>query len=392
MAEIEVDLNSPRFTADKHGYIEELRSQSFYGRTGKGVVFFNQDDAVQVLRCKDFRFSFHQITPETSPYLAASIEHELLNMHGAQHERLQKLLLQALRDRVVDGMKARITGIADALIDAMPAAGEVDFVRDLADPLPPQVLGPMFGVPYQDVEGLDKWIEDGGRKVDAMQSGEGIEKVEAANRNMHNYLRGLLAARRDAPGDDIFSQLMLAEIDGDRLSEEELVHLAAELASAGVDTTRSQLPLILYELLRHPAELAKLQADPSLAMKAVDEGMRFAPLPWAIPHAALHDFDYKGIGFKKGDLAQVLIPAVNRDPAAVEDPHVFDITRPRVRNFSFGYGMHSCPGAQLARMEMAIALERFIRRVPSLRLIREPQRNAVQKGGTLKELRIEIRK
>ena len=216
--------------------------------------------------------------------------------------------------------------------------------------------------------------------------------MEAANRSLHSYISGLLQERRKAPGRDVFSQLMLAEIDGEKLSEDEMVYLTSELTSAGVDTTRSQLPLILHALLTHPDQMAALRADPSLARNAVDEGMRFAPLPWALQHAATHDHEYKGISFAEGDLAMVLIPAVNRDTAALENPNVFDITRPRDRNFSFGYGMHACPGAQLARLEMATALERLVTRLPEMTLAEEPVREPVSKGETPISLMIEVAK
>ena len=202
----------------------------------------------------------------------------------------------------------------------------------------------------------------------------------------------MLRERRNNLGNDVFSELIAAEIDGDRLTEVELVSLAGELASAGVDTTRAQLPLTLYELLNHPDQLALLQNDPSLAAAAVEEGMRYAPLPFALPHAALRDHEYRGITFKEGDIALIFVPATNRDPATMENPHVFDITRKRARHFSFGYGPHFCTGAQLARMEMTIALEMLVKRIRSFRLVIEPHRDPVTKGHTPTELLIEIEK
>ena len=219
-----------------------------------------------------------------------------------------------------------------------------------------------------------------------------FEQVEEANRNLHNYLREMLAERRGKLGDDVFSQLIMAEIDGDRLSEVELVSLAGELASAGVDTTRCQIPLTLYELLAHPDQLELLQANPSLAAGAVEEGLRYAPLPFALPHAALRDHDYRGIPFKEGDLVMILVPATNRDPSVIKNPHQFDITRKRARHFSFGYGPHFCTGAQLARMEMTIALQTLFTRIRSWRLVEEPERDPVTKGETPRSLLIEIEK
>ncbi|MGB0506888.1 MAG: cytochrome P450 [Pikeienuella sp.] len=393
MSEQIVDLRSPRFIEDKYGYIEELRAENFYARTPDGdVVFFNQDDVSEVFRCKDFRFAFNLIDESRSPYLADAIRHELLNMHGGQHERLSRLLKTALRDRIIEGMRETITGIVDDLIAAFPDGGKVEFCEAFADPLPARVLGPMFGLPYDQVRGLNDWIKVGGRKLDALQAGVGIEEVEEANRNIHSYLRTLLAERRNSPGDDLFSELIQAEIDGDRMSEDEVIYLSGELASAGVDTTRTQLPLILHALLTHPEEMKKLRADPNLALRTIDEGMRYAPLPWAIPHAATHDFTYKGIEFKEGMLAFALVPAANRDPAVTTNPNQFNITRGRARHFAFGSGLHACPGAHLARMEMSIALQKLFEDMPSFSMAEPPVWEPGQEGRALRSLVLNIQK
>ena len=299
--ELSIDLNSPDFQHGRDEAIAALRQKGDWARTADGaVVFFSQEDAIEVLRCVDFQFAFTKIDDERSPYLAKAIEHELLNMHGDAHERLAQLLKRALRDRVFEDMRSKIELIVDQLVDAMPQEGEIDFCSDFADPLPAQVLGPMFGIPYDRVDGLNEWIKIGGRKTDALQSGVDSELVEDANRNLHTYLRGLLRERKQDLGDDLLSELINAEIDGDRMSEDELVYLCSELAAAGVDTTRVQLPLILNALMDHPGELEKLRSDPKLALRTVDEGMRYAPLPWVLPHRATGDVTYKDIAFSKG--------------------------------------------------------------------------------------------
>lgn len=385
-----VDLRDPRFETDKYGYIEDLRGRGICAKVANGVVFFNQEDTAHIMKCEDFAFSFFQIDPGASPYLAHAITHELLNQHGAAHTRLRNLVAPALRDRVMDGLRDEIVAVVDHLIDAMPDDGEVDLVADFAEPLPGRVLGPMFDIPYEETAGLNDWIKIGGRKVDALQSGDGLARVEAANRNLHTYLRDLLRVRRANPGSDMFSELISTEIDGDRLGEDELVYLASELASAGVDTTRAQLPLILLALFKAPAEAAKLKEIPRLALRAVDEGMRFAPLPWALPHKAVRDLTYKGIAFGEGDLAMVLVPAANRDPSVMEQPGILNITRDRVRNFSFGSGMHACPAAQLARMEMSIALAGLFSRLKKMELLEEPDLEPVQKGSSPKTLKVHV--
>jgi cytochrome P450 len=387
-----IDFGASDFLADVHRAVDRLRALDFWARAPDGDrVFFNQADAAWVMRCVDFRFSFVEIDDSTSPYLANAIEHELLNMHGAAHTRMRRLVSAGLRDRVEDELKIRIEAIADDLIDDMAETGVVDLCQDFAEILPGRVLGPMYGIPYDEAVDFNEWIRIGGRKLDALQSGEPIGEIEDANRKMHDYLRTLLAERRTALGTDIFSELILAEVDGDRMTEEELVYLASELASAGVDTTRDQLPLILLSLLTHPEQYQQLAGDPSLALAAVDEGMRYAPLPWLLPHTAVHDVHYKGIDFAEGDTVLVMVPAANRDPTVMAEPHRFDISRPRVRNFSFGQGAHACPAAQLARIEMAIALERLVTRT-TMRLVEAPALTASGKGRIPTSLLVEITK
>lgn len=391
MSELNIDLNDPRFSKDKYGYIEELRRQNFYAKTSEGIVFFNQEDVAYVMKCEDFAFSFFQIDQEASPYLANAIKYELLNQHAEAHTRLRNLVAPALRDRVLSGLRADITAVVNRLIDEMPDNGSIDFCADFAEPLPARVLGPMFNIPYEETDGLNEWIKIGGRKIDALQAGDGIAQVEQANRNLHNYLRALITTRRNNPGSDIISELLVAEINGDRLSEDELVYLASELAAAGVDTTRSQLPLILHALFQAPSEFAKLSEKPSLALRAVDECMRFAPLPWTLPHKAVRDLTYKGINFQTGDIALVHIPAANRDPSVIENPNTLDITRDRVRSFSFGSGMHACPGAQLARMEMSIALETLFSQAKTIKLQHQPEAfEPIRKGASPKSLIVHL--
>lgn len=388
-----IALNSPDFASDRYGTIERLRAESFFAKTPDGgTIFYNQDDVQEVFRCKNYRFYFEGIDHTKSPYLAKAIQHELLNMHGANHARLSRLVKIALRDRIVEDMRTSITQIATNLVQNLEAGRPVDFCKAVADPLPGQILGPMFGVPYDRVEGLNEWIEVGGRKLDALQTGVGIDEVEDANRRIHSYLRALLKERRRRPGNDLFSELMQAEIDGDRMSEDEIVYLAAELASAGVDTTRTQLPLILLLLLQHPSEMEKLRANSSLTLRAVDEGMRFSPLPWALPHQVTHDHDYKGLKFQTGEIVYALVPGANRDPAHVEDPQTFNITREkRPRSFAFGGGMHACPGAQLARLEMSAALEQMITTYSDIQLEEEPNWRPGHQHRGLETLYIQVR-
>jgi cytochrome P450 len=208
-----------------------------------------------------------------------------------------------------------------------------------------------------------------------------------------DYLAGLIEERRANPGPDIYSELIAAEIEGDRLTRPELTGLASELCRAGVETTRIQMALMLELLLTHPAEWAKLKADPAgLAPRAIEEGMRYAPLPQQLPREARIAYEHHGKSFAPGDVVLLLVRAMNRDPAAVERPGVFDIARAPVRNMSFGFGTHHCSGVHLARMEMVIALETLARRVDRWELIEEPRHAPVTRASAPLSLRVALRR
>ena len=137
-----VDLRSSKFDEDKYGYIEALCAQSFYARTADGgVIFFNQEDVAEVFRCKDFRFAFNLIDETSSPYLTNPIRHELLNMHGTQHQRLSRLVKMALRDRIIEDMRTKITDIVADLVSKFSKKGEIEFCEAFADPLPARLAG-----------------------------------------------------------------------------------------------------------------------------------------------------------------------------------------------------------------------------------------------------------
>jgi cytochrome P450 len=387
-----LDLTSTEYQTRQYELIEALRRESWYATTDGGYIFFNQREAAYFLGHSDFRFSYSYIDPKKSPYLADRVQGMLLAKHGLDHARLRALLMRALRDRVVDTLYESIREIVDDLIHALPESGEVDLVETYTNRIPERVLGPMLGIEYDKAQHIDEWIRISARSIDTVNAGVDLQAIEQAWRSLEGFLDDLIEERRGNLGSDIFSELIAAENEGDRLNSKELNGITMELARAGVETTRNQLSLTIHQLLACPEQWQRLQADPELASNAVEEGMRFAPLPHVIPQQAIKDHDYEGISIKKGEIAMILVPAANRDPAAYDNSGSFDISRSPKQHYSFGHGTHFCPGANLARMEMQLALEALSRHVQSWRLIQEPTRSGTSSGSVPQELIVEIQR
>lgn len=385
-----LDLNGSEYLNNQYPLIEEFRKKSWYAKTESGYVFFNQKEAAHFLRDSAYRFSYYYIDAEASPYLADRVQGMLLAKNGADHARLRILVMRALRDRIIDALNDSIRQIVDDLIAALPRSGTVDLAEAFTNRIPERVLGPMLGIEYDRVKEIDEWIRVSSHSIDAVNAKSEIHAIEDAWRKLEQFLANLLDERRNNLGNDIFSELIAAENEGDRLSSEELTGITMELARAGVETTRNQLTLIIYQLLTHPEQWELLQADPSLAANAVEEGMRYSPLPHVIPQQAIRDNEYNGLSIKEGEIAMVLIPAANRDPLIMDNAHEFNITREQKMHYSFGFGPHVCPAAHLARMEMRTGLEALAKHIKRWQLVEQPNRSSLSSGGVPQQLMVEL--
>jgi cytochrome P450 len=345
-----------------------------------------------IMRHPDFAFAMPQLDPARNAYLARQVPEVLLAKHGADHRRMRALVSRAMRERVVESLRTEIDAIVDRLIDELPEDGEVDLVHAFTRLLPRRILGPMLGVPYEDVDGIDAWIQISARAIDPTVPQEDLPAIAEAWKSLADYLDGLIEERRGAMGTDIYSELIAAEIGGDRLNRAELAGLASELCRAGVETTRIQMALILELLLTHPGEWAKLKADPELAPRTLEEGMRYAPLPQSLPREARTAWEHGDARFEPGDNLILLVRALNRDPQVFDRPDVFDIAREPKRHMSFGFGMHHCVGVHLARMEMQIALDKLARRIDAWELIEEPEHLSVTRASAPTSLRVKMRR
>jgi cytochrome P450 len=305
----------------------------------------------------------------------------ILSMDPPDHTRLRRLVAKAFTQRRVEKLRPRTQDIADDLVSAMiERGGPVDVVEDFALPLPITVICELLGVPFEDREDFRVWS-------DAFLSTSKLtaEQVTDYTDRMMDYIAGLIAQRRAEPADDLITGLIAARDEYDKLSEDEMVRLAAGILVAGHETTASQIPNFLHVLLTHPEQLQRLRADLDLIPSAVEELLRFVPLGVGAGFAryATEDVELGGVLVRAGEPVLSSIGSANRDEAVFDDPELLDLARAEASHVGFGHGPHHCLGAQLARMELQVALRTLLTRLPGLDFPNSPEQDVTWKTGLL---------
>ncbi|MGH3192151.1 MAG: cytochrome P450 [Streptosporangiaceae bacterium] len=377
-----IDLLSAEYDADPYGAFRAARQHSWLARAGAGYAVLTNADARVIMRHPDFRVSFAYVDPEVSEYLHERSKNGLMAAGPERHRRLRGVAVRALRPRIMDSLRAPMRSIIGSLLDAVVSRGSCDIVKDLTDPYPAQVMMPILGVPAQDVPQIDKWATDSVAIFDVARLRSQAAQIEASGREFEAYARELIAARRGDLGPDLISELIrVQQEEGETLSEGELLMLVISLIPAALDTTRGQLGFTLESLVRSPAQWAALVGNPSLAPRAVEEGLRYAPAISGIMHEVVRDTSHNGFDFAAGSLVGVYPRSVNRDPAAFGAPDTFDISRDPGPHYTFGFGPHACLGAQLARIEMAEVLGVLARRISTWELAGEVTHMPMSSNG-----------
>lgn len=303
--------------------------------------------------------------PNHSRYVKVSI----IDSEGELHDRLRKAVFRMFTPARVNDLRGFIQGVIDRQIDALGPAGEFDFIEDLVAPAPGFVIGEMLGVPEPDRPRLRTWSEDIVQFFEPERTGAHRDLAERATTEFADYVAGLTAARREQPGDDLISEMILWRDGAGCLDHVELVSTAMTVLMAGHGSTIDALGNGMLALLRHPEQMAALQAETGLIHTAVQEMLRFdAPLPY-FHRYALEDMEYRGRSFAKGAKFGFLYASANRDEASFPAPDVFDIRREPNRHLAFGGGAHHCLGSHLARLNMEIIFNTVLRRLPGLGLV-----------------------
>jgi cytochrome P450 len=295
----------------------------------------------------------------------------LLSINPPQHTRLRRLVSKAFTARKVEQLRAPVAALVDTLLEQLDGGG--DFIDDFAFPLPVAVIGELLGVPEADRAAFQPLVRDWTLILDLFDA-DVLARANAAAAEIRSYLADLAHERRGNPRDDLISALVLATEATDRLSEDELVTMAALLFSAGFETTTHLLGNGLVALLANPDQADALRNDADLAPTAVEELVRFDSSVQLVGRAALADTAIAGVPIAKGDRVVCYTGAANHDPQRFPEPDRLDLTRHDGAPLSFGGGIHYCLGAPLARLEAQLAFPALLTRYPDLQLADGAQR------------------
>src|SRR5262245_11413694 len=376
MASVDVLFNPflPEFHADPYPFYRQLRDADPVHQTPMGFWLLTRYDDV-LLTLRDPRFG----RAGFEPLLAAvygqpgqeGMPTSMLFRDPPDHTRLRSLVSHAFTPRVVEGLRPRVQAIVDELLGAVGDAGTMEVIDDLAYPLPVRVICEMLGVPPDDHLRIKQWSSDVARALDMIGvpgDADVLARGQAGHHALAEYFTALLPERRAHPRGDLLSLLIAAEEQGDKLTEGELLVTCLLLFIAGHETTVNLIGNGLLALLRNPDQLQRLRMNPALLPTAVEELLRYdSPVQRTarIPNTGV---EIGGRSIPKGTMVVAAIGAANRDPAHFPDPDRLDIGRADNRHIAFGFGIHYCLGAPLARLEGQIAFGTLLRRFPSLDL------------------------
>ncbi len=301
--------------------------------------------------------------------LAQVMVRQMLFLDPPAHGRVRGLASKAFTPRRVEVLRSHIQDITDGLLNAIQDKGEMDVLADLAIPLPAIVTAELLGMPTSDWKQLTKWSSDFAQILGNFQHNPDHASVVIRSlEEMIIYFHNLLVDHRAHPRDDLISAFMNAEIDGDYLTEEEIIANTIVTMVGGQETTTNLIGNGILSLLRHPDQKEKLQSNPSLTPSAVEELLRFESPSQHTARLAPEDGELGGKKIRKHQAVIVVMGAANRDPERFPDPDRLDICRADNRHVAFAWASHFCFGAPLARIEGQIAFETVLRRMPDLKM------------------------
>jgi len=277
------------------------------------------------------------------------------------HTWTRRLLLPWFSHRRVESYEAMTRALCGSLIDSHLAAGRVDAAADYAQQIPVRVIAHILGVPADLSDTFTGWVRD------VLEFADDHDRRQAGAEALLTYFWEEMVRRREVPGDDLLSELLHTEVDGATVEESIVLGTAALVLIAGVDTTWSAIGSSLWHLAGHPEDRRRLVEEPALMPTAIEELLR-AYSPVTMAREVVEDIDFEGCPMRAGDKVLMNFPAANRDPGAFEDPDRVVLDRAVNRHVAFGSGIHRCAGSNLARMELRVALEEWLARIPEFRL------------------------
>lgn len=372
-----INILSPKLWADPYHFHSKMRESSpIHYSIALKAYWVTQFDLVQeILKDKRFGADVRKYPERADPISKRMNESQLesfnnpsmLDLDPPDHSRLRRLVSQGFMSKFIQALEPSIRRIVRDCLDKTGNESHFDLVQSLAAPLPAVVIAEMLGLPDSDHGRFQIWSEQlvGGSGTNDTDK---IEDSQQASQALRDYFRDVIKIKRQNMDDGMISRLIRAEEEGDKLTEIELYNTCLLLLVAGHETTTRLISNGVYLLLESPQQLAQLRADPTLIPQAIEEMLRYEPPVQATRRFATEDVDFHGTTFKKGQLIFLSIAGSNRDPRANENPDTFDINREKPKQISFGYGIHLCIGAALARLETQVALEELLDRYPDMQL------------------------
>ena len=375
------NLASPQFKANPYPFYARLRAEAPILRVvlpsrRPAWLLSRYDDVVALL--KDDRFVKNPLNalPQDGkakapwvPGVFKPLARNMLDLDGADHARLRKLVHKAFTPRLIERLGGRIQALCDDLLDAAGRADSIDLMRAYALPIPLTIIAEMLGIPQEDRAKFHRWTNT----MVSVSSAADVLRVLWPVWRFQRYLRGLFELRRADPRDDLVTALVQAEEAGDHLSEDELLAMVAILLIAGHETTVNMIGSGTLALLQHPDQLERLRQDPTLIGTAVEEMLRFSsPVELATERYAREDTPLLAATIPRGEMVLGVLGSANRDERQFANPDSFDIAREPNRHLAFGQGIHYCLGAPLARVEGQEVFGAIARRFPNIELAGEP--------------------
>jgi cytochrome P450 len=333
-----------------------------------GYVAVGYDAVASVLRdATNFSSQFY------APTIGAVMGHSILEMDEPEHHRYRGLIQQAFTRKALERWEVELVRpLVTSLVDGFDA-GRADLVRELTFPFPVAVIAGMLGLPDEDLEEFHRLA------VQLISVSFDWDLAMAASARLRDYFAAILERRRREPADDLISVLAQAELEGQRLTDDEIFAFLRLLLPAGAETTYRSSSNLLFGLLTHPDQLAAVRADRSLLPRAIEEGIRWEPPLTGIIRFSLRDVEVEGVPIPEGAVVNLSLASANRDETKYDHPDEFDVFREERQHLSFALGPHTCLGMHLARMETAVALTALLDGLPGLRL--DPEADDVRIAG-----------
>lgn len=377
----------PAFRANPYPFYDRLRTEAPAYWTPLGTVVLSRyDDVAWTLRSNDFSRDIEASANEpTDPRAKALRERRrsrsgaktILNLDPPDHTRLRRLVSKAFTPSAVERLRPRVQQLVDDVLERAEERGEIELIDELAFPVPFQVISDLLDMPVDRADELREWSQVITYSLEPTATLDDLDRVDEVFAQLLPYLVSVIEDRRRHLGDDVLSGLIQVEEAGDRLSVEELISFVTLLYIAGHETTVNLIGNATLALLRHPDELARWHADPSLGPQAVDELLRYdGPVQQTVRVPTTTVVYGEGDGAVEvppGTIVTTLLGAANHDPAVFDDPHTLRLDRPNAnRHLAFAAGIHYCLGANLAKLEAEVAVGSLVQRFPAVHLAGEP--------------------